>query len=74
MSRNPAPTPVVGADALTEGVRAAALLAVSEAHLEYAVGETGKIRLTLEIDLNHGRVQRSRGACFFERIIDIGGH
>ena len=65
---------MVEASSLIEGIKAALLLYVSEADLNRAVGETGKIRVTLEVDLNRGRVQRSKGACYFERYVDLGGH
>lgn len=71
---NPGSTPVVEAPALIEGIRSALLLYVSESDLSKAVGETGKIHVTLEVDLNRGRVQRTKGACWFERYVELGGH
>jgi hypothetical protein len=59
--------------ALIEGVRSAISLYINEANLDRAVGETGKIRVTFELDLNRGRVERTKGAAWFERYITVGG-
>jgi hypothetical protein len=59
--------------ALIEGIRSAIALYIHEASLDRAVGETGKIHVTFELDLNRGHVTRTKGAAWFERYITVGG-
>lgn len=59
--------------ALRDGLRGATSLYIDEADLGRAAGETGFIKLNVEVALDKGRVRFTRGSVAFERRIDIGG-
>lgn len=59
-------------DGYRQAVRAAAAIALDESALPVA-GESGRIYLQVEIHVERGRPQWTKGRCFFERRIDIGG-
>ena len=66
--------PVADGDVLKTAVRTAAGIFVDESALERAVGESGRIHLQVEIHIERGRPQWTKGHCFFDRRIDMGGH
>lgn len=57
--------------ALKEALLASAGLFVGESTLR-AAGESGRLFLQVEVHLERGRVQWTKGRCFFERRIDMG--
>ena len=57
---------------LEEGLKQAFYLFLSESSLSMAVGESGKIHVQMEVVLDKGRVQNTKGAVYFERILRIG--
>ncbi len=57
--------------ALREGLRGIASIHIDEGSLAGAVGESGRIHLSVEVQLAKGRVQYSRGAAWFERAMDF---
>jgi len=59
--------------ALRDGLRRVTDLYIGEADLSKAPGESGFIRVNVEVALDHGRVRFSRGFVAFERRIEIGG-
>lgn len=59
--------------ALVAGLRGVIDMYLKDADLRRAVGETGRVRVDLELYLRKGRVDRSQGAIWFERRIDFGG-
>lgn len=60
-------------DALKKGVLQAAQIFVEESAIERAVGESGRVYLQVEVHVERGRVSWTKGQCFFERRIDMGG-
>ena len=59
--------------ALIAGLRGVIDMYLNDADLRRAAGETGRIKVDLELYLRKGRVDRSQGGIWFERRIDFGG-
>ena len=58
--------------ALQQGLREAIDMYLQEADLRYAPGETGVIRCEVEVQLDRGRVQRTKGSVYFVRTFQVG--
>lgn len=59
--------------ALRAGIRGVLSLYIDEADLIFAVGESGLLVVNVQIQLDRGRAQWSKGNVHFERRIDLGG-
>ena len=74
MPRAPrAPATIPDEQGLKDGIVLALQMYVQEAGLRLAVGETGILRAGVEIFLDQGRAKHSKGSCYFERRMDLGG-
>ena len=63
----------VDGEALKKGLLHAAGIYVDESAVERAAGESGRVYLQIEMHIERGRPQWTKGRCFFERRIDTGG-
>lgn len=62
---------VADVETLRDGLRAAAEFAVAEADLAPAVGETGRLCLTVEVVIDGGRPMRVLRGAHFMRFLQV---
>lgn len=59
------------ANSLSEGLLGAFGLFLRETSIAHAVGETGVLRGSVEVFLDHGRAKHTKGSVSFERRMEL---